>query len=172
MNKKIIVLATVFCSLISMAYARNEQVKISNIETDRGRYEKGQDVYLTLTLSGKKAGEISLSRLTTYLQNLETGQRVPGEVTVAGNIRINTKGYTVKNMRIWTVPAEIPPGPYAIMLVYEFGVGNRQTAYGTFFRVGDKALTCFDIAVDSYQGMKVFKLDGGMSAEYAVEKAA
>lgn len=41
--------------------------------------------------------------------------------------------------------------------------GNRQD---------NKKLTCFDISREKYEGVDVFKLDGGMSAEYVVEKAA
>lgn len=59
-----------------------------------------------------------------------------------------------------------PPATPAVYAVY------RDGAFQTFFRVLEpRSLTTYEITRTRYRGLPVLQLDGGMSAEYAVEKA-
>ena len=64
-------------------------------------------------------------------------------------------------------------GPVGIFIDFATKSKVVNSKFITFFRVTDaNTLTCFKIKDETYKGAKVFELDGGMSAEYAIEKAA
>lgn len=68
---------------------------------------------------------------------------------------------------VWKVPSEFTP---AAVGVYQKEAG--QLIYSSYFRVVTPGmLTTYQITKEEYEGMNVFMLDGGMSAEYAVQKS-
>ena len=68
---------------------------------------------------------------------------------------------------VWKVPSEFTP---AAVGVYQKEEG--QLIYSSYFRVVTPGmLTTYQITKEEYKGMNVFMLDGGMSAEYAVQKS-
>lgn len=68
---------------------------------------------------------------------------------------------------VWKVPSEFTP---AAVGVYQKEAG--QLIYSSYFRVVTPGmLTTYQITKEEYKGMNVFMLDGGMSAEYAVQKS-
>ena len=68
---------------------------------------------------------------------------------------------------VWEVPSEFTP---AAVGVYQKEEG--QLTYSSYFRVVIPGmLTTYQIAKEEYKGLNVFMLDGGMSAEYAVQKS-
>ena len=68
----------------------------------------------------------------------------------------------------WTVPAQAVGKAYEVSSSIEAGVWQSQT----FFRVGAaEALTTFAIGRAEHRDHPVFLLRGGLSAEYALEKA-
>ena len=68
---------------------------------------------------------------------------------------------------VWKVPSEFTP---AAVGVYQKEEG--QLIYSSYFRVVTPGmLTTYQITKEEYEGMNVFMLDGGMSAEYAVQKS-
>lgn len=70
----------------------------------------------------------------------------------------------------WKVPATARPGAYGIYVASEQSVSPQ---YAGFFRVIEPDdLTTFQVRRDSYKGLPVLQLDGGMSAEFTLEKAA
>src|SRR5690606_17400459 len=96
-------------------------------------------------------------------------------VTLATNIAIAAgQTYSIVNKPIWTVPS------YALLNAFGEFIGgtfqNNSTipnTFMTFFRVvNQNILTSYNITATFYQGLSVHLLDGGMSAEYAIGKAA
>jgi hypothetical protein len=70
---------------------------------------------------------------------------------------------------VWRVPADAQSAAYAVHRISADG----QARYEGFFRVlAPGQLDLFRIDHQRYRGLDVLRLDGGMSAEYAVEKAA
>ena len=68
---------------------------------------------------------------------------------------------------VWKVPSEFTP---AAVGVYQKEAG--QLIYSSYFRVVTPGmLTTYQITKEEYKEMNVFMLDGGMSAEYAVQKS-
>lgn len=69
----------------------------------------------------------------------------------------------------WIIPAETSCGAIGI---YEKDPLSGKSSYVSYFRiVNDSMLTTYEIEKESYKGVDVYTLDGGMSAEYAVQKS-
>ncbi len=67
----------------------------------------------------------------------------------------------------WEIPSDFIP---AAVGVYQEEKG--QLTYSSYFRVINPGmLTTYQIAKEKYKGLDIFMLDGGMSAEYAVQKS-
>ena len=74
-----------------------------------------------------------------------------------------------ENGSSWIIPEETRPGAIG---VYQKDPDSEELSYQSFFRiVNDTMLTTYEINKENYNGIDVFTLDGGMSAEYAVQKS-
>ena len=81
---------------------------------------------------------------------------------------VNGRGAATAARLQWTVPAQAVGKAYEVSSSIEASVWQSQT----FFRVGAaEALTTFAIARAEHRDHPVFLLRGGLSAEYALEKA-
>lgn len=68
---------------------------------------------------------------------------------------------------VWEIPSDFLP---AAVGVYQKEGG--QLTYSSYFRVITSGmLTTYQITKEEYKGLNIFLLDGGMSAEYAVQKS-
>lgn len=68
----------------------------------------------------------------------------------------------------WTVPSDMEP---CAVSVYVRTAGDVER-YDTYFRITTpEMLTTYRISHEKYKGLDVYSLDGGMSAEYAVQKS-
>lgn len=68
---------------------------------------------------------------------------------------------------IWDIPSDFTPTAIGV-----FQEEKGQLAYSSYFRVVTPGmLTTYQIAKEEYKDLNVFLLDGGMSAEYAVQKS-
>jgi hypothetical protein len=73
---------------------------------------------------------------------------------------------------IWTVPQGTDSDAFGVYLSYSTDSGEVGPLYASFFRVvSASTLTTYQISTSVYQQLPVFRLDGGMSAEYLVEKS-
>jgi len=69
----------------------------------------------------------------------------------------------------WIIPERTSCGAIGI---YQKDPDSGELSYQSFFRIVDEGmLTTYEIGKESYNGIDVYTLDGGMSAEYAVEKS-
>lgn len=68
---------------------------------------------------------------------------------------------------VWEIPSDFTPAAVGV-----FQKEEGQLTYSSYFRVVVPGmLTTYQIAKEEYKGLNVFLLDGGMSAEYAVQKS-
>lgn len=101
-----------------------------------------------------KAGEtVRFDKMTVLLRNLsEANQPIVAQL---------------KKGESWIVPDELKGDAIG---VYE--VKGRKEEYKSFLRVEDESqLLVYDIEHSDYRGLDVFSLDGGMSAEFSVQKS-
>ena len=118
----------------------------ARVLTDKFVYSQGEKV--VFTFDGKSEGKTIILK---YLSK-------KGEPVLA---EIGGEPF------VWEVPSEFTP---AAVGVYQKEEG--QLTYSSYFRVVTPGmLTTYQIAKEEYKGLNVFMLDGGMSAEYAVQKS-
>jgi len=146
---------------------------ISNCVTTKGSYLAGDKVNISFTLSNSSSSPVRIKTLNILIQNLNHPAGFINQITLENDLVIARKNkYQVNNSEIWTIPANAPKDPFGVYIQYILSDGHKETAYETFFHVVDKnMITTFQIQRFSYKGLSVFSLDGGMSAEYAVEKS-
>jgi hypothetical protein len=164
----------VFANISSQAN-KNDPVlfHISNCVTEKGSYFAGDKVNISFTLSNSSSSSIRIKTLTVKIQNLNHPAGFINEIALEDNLVIAGENkYQVDNSQIWTIPDNAARDPFGVYIYYILSDGRKKTAYQTFFHVVDKnMITTFQIQRLSYKGLSVFSLDGGMSAEYAVEKS-
>lgn len=148
-------------------------IQISNCITDKGNYIAGEEVNISFTLSNASSSAIRIKLLKVRIQNLNHPSGIIKEIILKNNLVIaGGSKYQVHNSQIWTIPEKEAKDPFGIYIQYILTNGYQNTAYKTFFHVVDKnMITTFQIQRFSYKELPVFSLDGGMSAEYAVEKS-
>ena len=67
----------------------------------------------------------------------------------------------------WNIPSSFPPRAVGVYLK-----DGKRLSFISYFRVITPGmLTTFEIEKQDYKGLDIFSLNGGMSAEYAVQKA-
>lgn len=73
-----------------------------------------------------------------------------------------------QNELAWEIPSDTPCHAIGVFIKN----GTQKSGYATYFRVTNEGdLTTYRISKTDYQGLNVYQLDGGMSAEYAVQKS-
>ena len=118
----------------------------ARVLTDKFVYSQGEDV--VFSFDGKSENKTIILK---YLS--KEGEPVLAEIS--------------GEPFVWKVPSEFMP---AAVGVYQKEEG--QLIYSSYFRVVTPGmLTTYQITKEEYKGMNVFMLDGGMSAEYAVQKS-
>lgn len=131
-------------ALLIVLWAGGEVV--ARVLTDKFVYSRGEKVLFKF--------DEQLEERTVILKYLsEQGEPVLAEITA--------------EPYIWEIPAGFTPAAVGVFQKEE----GRMT-YSTYFRVTTPGmLTTYQIAKEEYKGLNVFLLDGGMSAEYAVQKS-
>ncbi len=94
------------------------------------------------------------------------------------NLKIQLRDLSIKGEPIiveieikqqWVVPADVPCHAIGIYLKDE---ETGQSTYSSYFRiVDDTMITTYEIEKMQHKGLDIFTLNGGMSAEYAVQKS-
>ena len=149
---------------------------ISKCYTQKGYYLINEVVNISFDVTNTTSQSITLTELHVFLKDISNlGATFNLTVPVANNITIAAgQKYSVVNAAIWNVPS------YALLDSYGAYVGatfqNNSTfanAYLTFFRIMDQTkLNTYKITNSTYNGLGIQALDGGLSAEYTVVKAA
>ena len=148
----------------------------SKFRTDKGAYLLNETVKLTFEVKNTSANSVTLTDLHVFIKDISnTSATFTLTVSIANNIVIAAgQTYSVAAFTIWTVPS------YALLDAFGIYVGatlqGGQTipnTYATFFRaVSASTLLNYKITNSTYNGLSIQALDGGLSAEYGVEKAA
>lgn len=158
-------------------FAHNQALsglEIRNASTTRGEYLPGETILFSLDFYNSTDRDIMLNGVTVTLSELITNRAVIKKSRMISDVRIPAhQSFKLNQAKLIKVPLSIQKGPVGIFLDFTTASTAVHSQFLTFFRVIDaNTLTCFKIRDETYKGAKVFKLDGGMSAEYAIEKAA
>ena len=149
---------------------------ISKCYTQKGYYLINEVVNISFDVTNTSSQSITLTELHVFLKDISnSGATFNLTVTIASNITIGAgQKYSVVNAAIWTVPGYALLDSYGAYVCATFQ--NNSTfanTYVTFFRIMDQTkLNTYKITNSTYNGLDIHALDGGLSAEYTVVKAA
>lgn len=152
---------------------QNITLTSSHIKTDLGAYNFGNAVKLNGSINNSGTTTAKLSNPAIKIRNISKGDSFISSYSLGSRLEIEAGGACkIEDKEIWTIPAVSETGAYGVYLYYQDEAGKENFFYLTFFRVvSEKELTVYTIKAESWQGMNIYQLDGGMSAEYAVEKS-
>lgn len=179
MRLLICLLVSLFASCTRTTHKSQDTVKnvpsltIEKCLTQQGSYLPNSIVKLSCVLKNNLSGIVNIKSIKIKISNISQSSGVFSETDLANDIALNSgERYAVDNIPVWTIPSDVSKDAYGLYLSYTTEEDNKEKIlYATFFRVVDKnTLTTFQIKKNNYGGVNVYSLDGGMSAEYAVEK--
>lgn len=151
-------------------------VEIEDFSTDKGAYKKGESVSCSFDLKNETTTGIHIEKVMLVIRNLSSPDTpvILENVEVASDIELTPKDSQRLNVpSVFTIPAELAAGTACgISLVCTFQDGMQHVSNTSFIRVADDStLLTYRIDRELYHGLDIFLLDGGMSAEFGVEKS-
>lgn len=166
----------IFLLIISCSSQKKETPSIDiDAIFDEGAYKEGDNINLVLTL--KNTGEINaiISNLIVTVRNISkpSGSEESTKISaIKKKLKPGEKGiFEIEFFK--QIPKSYINNAYGVYVSYKVNGKLIAKDYQTFFRIiSEGELTVFDIETEEINNVPVFKLDGGMSAEYIVEKSA
>lgn len=184
----IVCMTTVVCSSIAVGVSADDKesnlpsassdirlLKIEACHVSSGSFRAGEEVRLSIALVNSASRSVQLDGIGVQIRELTSTAKLP--LVEAGLIQkptqIQVQGLVTDSTLIWRIPDKSPAGAYGIFVSIEADGQKTPFEFQTFFRVVDPGmLTCYEIDRSSWsENQNVYQLDGGMSAEYVVEKS-
>jgi hypothetical protein len=148
---------------------------IDQAGTDQSGYRPGETVSVSFRLLNPAAEPLQIKEAVLEIRDLSDRTfPVVFRKTVASGLTLPAKnGQTFKLEGGYRIPAGTPPAKaYGITVDCRLDKqADRRLAVSFFRVVDDTTLVTYDIRRSQYQGLEIFELTGGMSAEYAVQKS-
>ncbi|MCF7567980.1 hypothetical protein L3X37_06315 [Sabulilitoribacter arenilitoris] len=174
---KIAIISLLIVSCITKKKATQnteESVAISTV-LDKDAYQKEDGAHLVLTFRNTGINPVSISNLIVEIKNISKPNAVWTKIVISeNNNKLKSGAIKTFNEELFQqIPKYFENDAYGVYLSYELNDKLITKEYHTFFRViNEEELTVFEIETEKINGVPIFKLDGGMSAEYIVEKSA
>ncbi|TAJ11317.1 hypothetical protein DMA11_17285 [Marinilabiliaceae bacterium JC017] len=152
-----------------------QRIKFKKCETNKGSYQAGEVVLGSIEITNVTSKAFTINNLKVVVKNIsKDDEAVLNQISLAETIRLEPgEAQVYQEIPLWTIPVDAAKDAFGVFLNQTASDGTQKEDYCTFFRVvDDRMLTGFKIGIDNYKGLDVFTLDGGMSAEYVVEKSA
>ncbi len=149
--------------------------ELSFLQTTRGTYNSGEQVGLSaFSINNTSSTLVKISGISVRIKDFKSNGMISESIISSEEIEIPiNESYQIPDKMVFTIPQSLEKKSYAIYIKLKFADGTIRESYKTFFRVIDaNTLTTYKIEKEDYQGLPVFKLRGGLSAEYAIQKSA
>ena len=166
-----------FTDLVALSQNRNTEsfIRIFHCQTDSSAYASGSKVFLTLAFSIGQKDIGNIHELSVAIRRISKPDcpLVHYDILTKKLSPNHEQKIRITDRLIWTIPKGTPEGVYGVYIEFNSPKDGRKIEYyKTFFRIIDKLkLTVFDIKRSNYKGIDIFQLNGGMSAEFVVEKS-
>ncbi|PIA77833.1 hypothetical protein BFR04_10450 [Gaetbulibacter sp. 4G1] len=142
---------------------------------NKGDFAIGENVTLnTFTIKNTSTTKVSVSSVVARVVNFNEPNNSAHIFELGKSIEIPVNNsHTIASQAIISIPSGFQKESYGVYIDVKFAGGAIKKFYKTFFRVSDtNTLLTYKIDKEDYQGLPVFKLRGGLSAEYAIQKSA
>jgi len=151
-------------------------IGMGELSLDRETYQRGEQVLLSYKIRNRSTQAQALENVTVLIKKLWEPSSVPLiETEISEIISVKpSESWEYESQAIWSIPVDASSGAYGVFVSYVKKGIPKRTEYQTFFRVLDEGmLTCFEVLQQRWQDeFPIFLLNGGMSAEFSVQKAA
>lgn len=150
-------------------------IELGFVRTVKGNYRIGEQVELhAFNIDNTSNTKVKITEVSAKIRGFDESNGVLRTSVLSENVEIEAgESLQVPSQSIFTIPQDFIKNSYGIHIHIKFSDGAQREIYKTFFRVSDEqTLTTYQIDKEDYQGLPVFKLRGGLSAEYAVQKSA
>lgn len=151
-------------------------VNVSKCYTQKGYYLINEVVNISFDVTNTTSQPVTVKELHVLLKDISNLNATFNlTANIANNVTIPAgEKYSVVNAAIWTIPGDASLDSYGVYVGATYADNSVfKDAYLTFFRIMDQTkLTTYKINNSTYNGLNIQTLDGGLSAEYTVEKAA
>ncbi len=147
--------------------------EINNASTDKSSYKVGDAAKINMSVNNKSNETAKIRSIKIKVSGLADPMYF-SENTIAENVSIEAgQSYVIENKDFWNIAQNKNIiGSYGLWISIELEDGRAIDKYCGFIRViDDKTLLNYDVKKFDYNGLNVYALDGGMSAEACVEKS-
>ena len=143
-----------------------------NVILSKGSYKREDVMSVTIALENKSDETTVIEDLGLRIVNISDGLSSLTRELKEANFKWKARKKHSIVLDI-AIPKHFKEGAYGVYSIKkEKGLKEVET-YQTFFRIiNDDELTVFEIETERINNVPIYKLDGGMSAEYIVEKSA
>lgn len=149
-------------------------IEVTNFKTEKGGYMHGEEVSGSLKLHNKSNADLKLTDISISIENLsDPNEPEIYKASIGSNINIKSNNFEELSLTsFYTVPADMPAGTSCgISLICTFEDNIQKKIKVSFIRViDDQVMTTYRVDREVYQGLDIFLLSGGMSAEFGVQK--
>lgn len=154
--------------------AKNSSITIKDGITDKGSYTNSSRVKFSCLVINDLQSSATIKNVTLEFRDIsQSNMPVVFEKELKATITLAMgEQLTLQDTAAWTIPATAPATAYGIYLRYLSPGNTIKSSYLNFFRItkpGD--MTTYDITSGTYQGLNIYSLQGGLSAECDVQKA-
>ncbi|MDY7396076.1 hypothetical protein UMM65_12560 [Aureibaculum sp. 2210JD6-5] len=146
----------------------------TSVKLNKGVYKTGENIKADLVFKNDSLISTSIGGITIEIKNIsDPADSWSHKVQLDNSFELSKDDEKIISATLLNnLPESLKEEAYGIYLRYNNN-DKIVTKYKTFFRVvNDDELTVFDIKTDFVNDVPVYKLDGGMSAEYVIEKSA
>lgn len=158
-------------------------IEVSRTLTDKTLYAKGDAVKLKeFTIKNTSVQDVKIDSIWVEVGTASTnGATMAVKIKLSGDFDLDAgEALVISDDEVIIDTGDLQNRSYLVSL--RMGLSAQDTAklleqqtsdYLTFFRISeDQQRLVHDISTEDYDGLPVFKLSGGLSAEYAVQKSA
>lgn len=149
-------------------------IEVAKCYTSSGSYKPGEKIRLSMEIRNPSHATVHISEVWAHVRPISQTKTICNEkILLAKDVRLTVnRTFTIADGNLLNIPADATTGTYGIFISCVFSSATHKEMYKTFFRITEPGmLTVYDVKRDKYKGMDIFKLDGGMSAEFVVQKS-
>ncbi|MDD4776991.1 MAG: hypothetical protein PHV53_01755 [Fermentimonas sp.] len=152
---------------------------VFDAKTDKTMYELGENVSISFSINNpSSSATLEIKEVSLFVKNLTDKVNPLHEIAksgiVAENLVVNAgESLSLDISDFITISNSIDINTSCgIYTQFTFEDGTTESSFATYFRVvDDNTLHTYNIDVDDYNGLPIYKLTGGMSSEFGVEKS-
>ena len=138
-------------------------------------YRAGESAKINILIKNKTTATSSVKSLVIEISDFKGSVAHSADILKAP-LKLDAKTGIYREATEWQIPADTAAGPYFIKITMETDDAKKDFSDIYYLKVlspetASNPLKVYSIEKKNFKGIDVFLLDGGMSAEFAIEKS-